>query len=137
MLQPCNEPLGELAGGALLVDRQREQLGRHRRGRGDRLHEGLNGRDDQQRAGMIPFIFPLVACSLASTLQAGTEPDALGVDFIAGRPLAGDRLERAEQFRRLAAEELEVVAGLVGLIEMGGHIEKRPIEAGLLVKSLR
>ena len=49
-------------------------------------------------------------------------------DLVAGGTLAGDGLEGAEQLGRLAAEQLQVVAGVVGLVQVGGDVQQRPAE---------
>jgi hypothetical protein len=62
-------------------------------------------------------------------LQHCAQADAFGGDLVAGGAFAGYGLECAEQFGGLAAEQLQVVAGDVCLIEMGGDVQQRPTEA--------
>ncbi len=75
------------------------------------MHEGLHGGDDHRRAGLPAG-------------QAGTQSQPFRGDLVGGRPFAGGGFEGAEQLWSLPAEQLDIVDGLVGLVEVGGDIEQ-------------
>ncbi len=83
---------------------------------------------------LLPSAFRLLtsdSCllnSLRSLFQLRAQPDPLGMNLVAASPLAGNGLKGAEQFGCPAAEEFEIVAGVVGLFEMGGDVEQRPFQ---------